>query len=633
MRDLPEGLAETYRRILLKFQKSAWKTKSAAKAFRWIACAQRPLQVDELKEAIKHEDSDKSWRDAASMDDDQLIRSLGALVCLDVEDQTVRFVHHTVLQFLFSTEEISPIFHFSQAQAHCLVGEMCVVYLNFSDFETSLTHRPPERKVQDAAIFQTGAMSTIPKVLGVGRSLFRLAYWYYGGKQATTGPTIDHDKLLVTQHEPVESIEPVPSMLARKFRLLEYVVTYWDYHTKWLEEKNAATWRSFRALAMSKSLPFQFRKWGLNEHHGSDGCSTCVSGSSDDASQELPFTTLTHYAAQIGHVPLLRLFRHEEVGSRLECYLVHERCRLFLVACFNDQVDVVEHLLLHYAEYVDDKTVRQALHRAAFGGDENTLCTLLPVASKWNADLSAALPYAIHQGKVSCAARLITAGARFNVSIPKHRSALQAAVEEKFDSTIAMLVQRDQLKVEDIIDDGSFRIRGVSVPKGLLYTAMDNLTLTLDSVIQRGVSIDDIGHLGKTALHYAAERGDSNAIQLLLEHGSDVNAYTSPDSGKPDGLTALHLAAMHGHTDAVQIFCEHGAGVKKCGVFASTPLHQASSHGHPETIRKLLEYGADLNREDAMGWAPLDNAIARDTRDAETCLRELGAPRGSGRFS
>lgn len=243
LRDLPEGLAGTYRRILLKLQKSAWKTKIAAKAFRWIACAQRPLQIDELKEAIKYENSDKSWRDATSMGDEELVRSFGALVCLNVEDQTIRFVHHTVLQFLFTTEEISPIFHFSQAQAHSFVGEMCVVYLGFSDFETSLTHRPPERKIRDAAVLQPGAMSTIPTVLGIGRSFFRAAYRYYGGKQGTTGPTIDHDKLFSTQHKSVKPIEPVSSVLARKYRLLDYVVTYWDYHTKWLGEENTVTWR------------------------------------------------------------------------------------------------------------------------------------------------------------------------------------------------------------------------------------------------------------------------------------------------------------------------------------------------------------------------------------------------------
>ena len=296
LRDLPEGLAETYRRILLKLQKSAWKTKIAAKAFRWIACAQRPLQVAELKEAIEFETSDKSWRNAVSMDDEQLIRSFGALVCVDMEDQTIRFVHHTVLQFLFSTEEISPMFHFSQAQAHCFVGEICVVYLNFSDFETSLIHLPPERKFQDAlAIFQAGAMSTIPKVLGVGRSLFRVAYRFYGGKQATIGPTVDHDRLLNTRPKPMKPIEPVSSMLGTKYRLLDYAITYWDYHTKWLEGKHTATWRLFRNLALNKSPPFEFRKWGLNEHHGFYGCNTCEPGSSDVASQELP----VHYTNKL----------------------------------------------------------------------------------------------------------------------------------------------------------------------------------------------------------------------------------------------------------------------------------------------------------------------------------------------
>ena len=632
LRDLPEGLAETYRRILLKIQKSAWKTKIAAKAFRWIACAQRPLQVDELKEAIEYEKSDTSWRSAASMADEQLIRSFGALVCVDVEDRTIRFVHHTVLQFLFSTEEISSIFHFSQAQAHCFVGDMCVVYLNFSDFETSLTHRPPERKVQDAAIFQAGAMSTIPRVLGIGRSLFHVAYRFYGGKQETARPTIDHDKLLNTGHKPVESIEPVSSMLAKKYRLLDYVVTYWDYHTKWLEEENMAIWRLFRNLAMNKSLPFEFRKWGFNEHYGSYGCTTCEPGSSDNASEELSFTTLINYAAHIGHVPLLRLFTNEVSGG-LEGYLIHESFWLLLVACSNDQADVVEHILHNYAECVNNNTFGEVLQLAASKGHEHTLCTLLPYASARGADLFAALLKAIHQGKISCAERLLTAGAsaRFDVSIPEHRAALDAAIRRDLDSTIAMLIRRDQVSVVDvydIVDDHSEDIAqyGDPGPAGLMFTAMRGLILTFNAMIQSGVPIDDMGHLGKTALHYAAERGHSRAIRFLLEHGSDVNAYTNCRDVDSKGLTALHFAAMHGHTNAVHTLCKHGARVnQKSRAYYSTPLHLAAKYGHPDTIRKLQEDGAYLIHEDYAGQTALDYAIEYKEREAETCLRELGA--------
>ncbi len=621
LRDLPEGLAETYRRILLKLQKSAWKSKIAAKAFRWIACAQRPLQVDELKEAIEYENSDKSWRNTASMDDEQLIRSFGALVCVDMDDQTVRFVHHTVLQFLFSTEEISPMFHFSQAQAHCFVGEMCVVYLSFSDFETSLIHRPPERKVQDAAIFQAGAMSTIPRVLGVGRSLFRIAYRFYGGQQATIGPAVDHERLLNTRPKPMRPIKPVSSMLARKYRLLDYVVTYWDYHTKWLEEKNMATWKSFRNLALNKSLPFEFRKWGLNEHYGSYGCTACEPGSSDGASQELPFTTLIHYAAHIGHVPLLRLFG-DEVRVGLEAYLVHEPSRLLLVACFNDQVDVVEHLLQNYAEYVDGNSFREALHAAASGGHESTLCTLLPYASAFGADLSAALPNAIHHGKVSCAERLITAGARFDFSISEHRAALHAAIKGDFDSTIAMLIHRDQLSVEYALSDVDVYYKALAANR--------SLTLTLKAILETGAAIDDIDYFRKTALHYAAQMGDGKTIRLLLEHNPDVNAKTNRYlEPKLHEITALHLAAKHGHTDAVQILCEHGARVDARRELGDTSLHLAAEFGHPDTIRKLHEHGAYLNIKNDWGETPLDKAIALGEKDAETSLRDLGALEGN----
>ena len=636
LRDLPEGLAETYRRILLKLQKSAWKTKIAAKAFRWIACAQRPLQIDELKEAIEYENSDTSWRSAASMDDEQLIRSFGALVCVDMEDRTIRFVHHTVLQFLFSTEETSPVFHFSQAHAHCFVGDMCVVYLSFSDFETSLKQRPPERKVQDPAIFQAGAMLTIPRVLGIGRSLFDVAYRLYGGKQATAGPTIDHDKLLKTAHKPMEPIEPVASMLARKYRLLDYVVSYWDYHTKWLEEKNVAIWRLFRNLAMSKSLPFEFRKWGLNEHYGSYGCTTCEPGSSDNASEELRFTKLIHYAARIGHVPLLRLFR-DEVRGGLEVYLVHEPSRLLLEACFNDQEDVVEHLLHNYPEYVDGFLFKEALHAAASSGDENTLCTLLPYASALEIDLSAALPNTIRQGKVSCAERLITAGAKFDVYNHEHRDALYAAITRDLDSTIAMLIKRDQLKVVKVDDilfmyepRDAYDIDPVEhkerVLRGSMLAASRGLILTLKAMLETGIAIDDIDQSGKTALHYAAEKGHSKAVRLLLEHDADLNACIKDHKAITTGLTALHLAAMHGHTAAVQILCEHGARVNDEGEFrAFTPLHLAAVNGRSDTIRKLHEHGAYLNHANRSGRTPLDYAIERNRKEAENLLRELGA--------
>ena len=117
LRKFPEGLAATYGRILGRLGKA--KNKIPSKVFKWVAYAQRPLQLGELQEVVSREITEKSWHDAAETDGDRLIRSCRALVRMDAEDGTVRFAHHTVLQYLLSDpkHDTLPDFHFSLAQA------------------------------------------------------------------------------------------------------------------------------------------------------------------------------------------------------------------------------------------------------------------------------------------------------------------------------------------------------------------------------------------------------------------------------------------------------------------------------------------------------------------------------------
>ena len=52
-------------------------------------------------------------------------------------------------------------------------------------------------------------------------------------------------------------------------------------------------------------------------------------------------------------------------------------------------------------------------------------------------------------------------------------------------------------------------------------------------------------------LHWAADRGDVEIIELLLEKGSDVNSQDS------EGQSALHYACSVGHEPAIQILLKH----------------------------------------------------------------------------
>ncbi|XP_013383937.1 acyl-CoA-binding domain-containing protein 6 [Lingula anatina] len=72
---------------------------------------------------------------------------------------------------------------------------------------------------------------------------------------------------------------------------------------------------------------------------------------------------------------------------------------------------------------------------------------------------------------------------------------------------------------------------------------------------------------GRTPLHWAAERGATQCVKLLLKHGADPNILSKMagflrklfNLQRASRLTPLHLAAEQGATQCVQLLLQHGA--------------------------------------------------------------------------
>ena len=95
-----------------------------------------------------------------------------------------------------------------------------------------------------------------------------------------------------------------------------------------------------------------------------------------------------------------------------------------------------------------------------------------------------------------------------------------------------------------------------------------------------------------------------------------------------DGWTPLHLAAAFGTPDSVDLLLQHGAQVDAMSKNPqrNQPLHAALALGrNPETVRLLLAHGADPNATQVGGFTPLFSAATANRRDLAELLVEHGA--------
>lgn len=336
------------------------KTGSKAtvlKIMMWMVCARRLLGLEELQEAVAFDSDDKCWNVDKIPDGDKIIRCCHGLVVRDADDGKVRLVHHTVQQFLVyrhesalttGIEEVTNFwpglkkFRSDSESAEMLAGMLCATYLCFSDFGTALSRANDEKNFNLMTAFKDRGPMSIPGALGLGKSFNSLPYKFFGNHKNFKMPEIDYSKYLNIKPR---DRRPSPDFKS-KFALLEYVIEYWSWHTRWLPRSSESeSSLRFWDLVQHKSLAFEFRPWGPNQHFGPNGCKGCPVPDSDDLeSKDLPSMGLVHWAAETGH---LRVF--DMVEPPLQEYLRHERHHdeTLLIACRHGQDAVVEYLLGH----------------------------------------------------------------------------------------------------------------------------------------------------------------------------------------------------------------------------------------------------------------------------------------------
>lgn len=178
----------------------------------------------------------------------------------------------------------------------------------------------------------------------------------------------------------------------------------------------------------------------------------------------------------------------------------------------------------------------------------------------------------------------------------------------------------------------------------------------VERMLDFGAAADQRTSQGSTPLQLAAENGHLKTVKLLLHKGANINAQDTDT-----GASALHLAAVrkhpavvrylvaqgadvstrnrwkqtplwqvswqtwHGNTEIAHILVAQGADVQTADHQGNTPLHMAARAGHTEMIRYLIDQGADIDAYNDKGRSPLFLAAIGNQLESARMLLNSGA--------
>jgi hypothetical protein len=133
-------------------------------------------------------------------------------------------------------------------------------------------------------------------------------------------------------------------------------------------------------------------------------------------------------------------------------------------------------------------------------------------------------------------------------------------------------------------------------------------------------AINAVDNEGRTALSWAAQRGDLHALELLLGARADPNIST------PSGMAPLHYAAEAGTPLCLESLLAKHANVHCVDHGLHTPLHFAAKHNDSIAyLKPLIRAGIDVNAKTEYSYTPLICAVYQNHHQALNYLLYHGA--------
>ncbi|KAK1015761.1 hypothetical protein LTR54_003490 [Friedmanniomyces endolithicus] len=237
---------------------------------------------------------------------------------------------------------------------------------------------------------------------------------------------------------------------------------------------------------------------------------------------------------------------------------------------------------------------------------------------------SNALQRASARGDITVIEILLQAGADVNMQGGEYQNALWAALVETKESAAFLLFQEGAYLTHHL----------EHYQKALVSASIEGCSWSVRLLLENGADMNTDEACWAEALEYASGRGEEEIVRLLLEHRVDVKAAFSHDCSSvfehacklasldrhkkivelllaagASGEDALEVTSGAGFEEIVELLLEHGADVNappRDG--CCTALQAASFGGFEVVVALLLAAGADVNSK-GTHWGGGETAI------------------------
>ncbi|RCI15228.1 hypothetical protein L249_6927 [Ophiocordyceps polyrhachis-furcata BCC 54312] len=541
--NLPKNLEETFNRALSRIV-SRRHDKIAQRILPWVAVAKRNLTLEELRQAISTEVVQPHSRlDTLVQGIENVVAWCENLLHVDEEDKTVQFAHRTVYDFLCMKSPMPELadFRVNLQEADHRAGEICVTYLHFNDFKTTLAQRPrPIRLPAPEAIAHTALKR---------RGASGLLFMTLSSKLSSSDESFHATETFATFGR-ADPDEPA-ARLQTGHPFLKYAAQYWIEHTADFLNGRSATWNLWQNMVLNGHALAQV-PWP-----GHDSVSSQL--------QMFRWGCQTRHYALVDFIKGRGVISDSETSSAMIQPGVEGDARLINI--------LLQGVMSPYY-------LKKPLRESSRHGRIEIIERLLAKGADINAELDVtgggtALQAASEGGQLKAIEWLLAKGADVNAkpSISEGRTALQAASEGGHLEVIErLLAEGADVNAEPAFGEGRTALQAAA---GAGHLEVVERLLAEGAEVNAGPSRES----GRTALQAAAAGGHLEVVERLLAEGAYVNAKPADDSGR----TALEAAAGGGHVEVVEKLLS-----EKADVNADPALQAASRGGHFEVVELLL---------------------------------------------